>query len=119
MQIRNKLKVNKYVIGTILNLVWALSVFGLENLALLISFLIAILLNQYFLAIVVADLTGIEENTSFFPTWLCGALKLVLLMLGFYWTLKNTLDLELFVVLFYKFQLIILVLSIKRVVKKN
>jgi hypothetical protein len=119
MQIRNKLYLERYVIGTVLNFVWTPYVFGFQNISLVLAFLLSILLNQYFLAIVVADLTGVEENHSCLPTWLCAALKLIVLMLGFYWTLENTEDLEVFVVLFYKIQLIILVLSIKRVVKKN
>lgn len=119
MQIKNKLYIKRYVIGTALNFAWTPYIFEIQNISLILSFLLCILLNQYFLAIVVADLTGVEENQSFIPTWLCAALKMIVLMLGFYWTLKNTEDLELFVVLFYKIQLIILVLSIKRIVKKN
>ncbi len=119
MQIKNKLYSKKYVIGTILNVLWTPYIFGLHNLATIFAFLICILLNQYFLAIVVADITGIEKNSSLFPTWLCGALKLLILVLGFYIAMKTIPNMEHFLVLIYIFQLIILVLSTKRVVKKN
>lgn len=119
MQIKNKLYINKYVFGTILNLTWAGFMFGLAQLPIILAFMIAILLNQYFLAIVVSDLTGVDENTGLIPTWMCGALKLIILVLGFLIAMKNTVNQELFLVLIYIFQLIILVISTKRVVKKN
>jgi hypothetical protein len=119
MQIKNKLHVKRYVFGTIFNLSWSITVFGLVSTPLILTFMFCILLNQYFLAIVVSDLTRIDVNTSILPTWLCGALKLVVLVMGFFVAMKYTVNMEHFLVLIYIFQLIILVISTKRVVKKN
>ncbi len=119
MQIRNKIYIRKYVFGTILNLLWPPFLFGFEALPYVLMFFIAIFLNQYFLIIVGADLLGIEKNRGILPTWLCALLKLVILIIGFYVFMKIVPGKEIFVVLLYKIQLIIFVLSIKRVVKKT
>ncbi|MAX67926.1 MAG: hypothetical protein QF441_15180 [Bacteriovoracaceae bacterium] len=119
MQIRNKLKVNWYVFGTMLNILWAIIFLGFEKTPFLLAFILMILLNQYFLAIIVSDMTGIEKNTSLIPTWMCGALKLLVLVVAFYFGIRLYPASTLFLVGIYIFQLIILVISIKRIVKKN
>ena len=118
MQIRNKLDTNKYAIGTMLNIIGIIVVFNFVEFPVLMVFLSGVLLNHYLMALVVADLTGIEKNTSLVPTWLCGMLKLLILFGVFTFGMVYTENRELFLVFIYIFQLIILALSIKRVVKK-
>jgi|SaaInlStandDraft_5_1057022.scaffolds.fasta_scaffold50302_3 hypothetical protein len=118
MQIKNKLNLKRYAIGTIANISIVFLVFGSENLLVGLLFLTCVVLNQFILAVIVADATGIETNTSIVPVPLLAGLKLFLLIGAFYFAMSNTVGKELFLILIYIFQLINLVLSIKRVVKK-
>ena len=119
MQIKNKLHLNRYVIGTILNISIVYYSFGLEKFALGLFFLTCVIMNQLMLGILAADITGIEKNTTKIPTSLLGALKLLILIFAFYYAMSNTQNMAIFLVIIYIFQLINLVLSIKRVIKKN
>lgn len=119
MQIKNKINRKKYLIGTSLNIILISQVFTNPNILVGLVFLMCVIVNQFLLAIVVSDLTGVDKNYSIMPTWLAGILKLLVLLCGFYYAMSSTVEKELFLVLIYIFQLIILVLSIKRVVEKN
>ncbi len=119
MQIRNKIHIGKYLIGTILNVLQSLYFFAAKDYPVLVLFYVTVLVNQYFLVIFAADFLGVEENKTMLPTSIYGILKLVVIIFGFYYAMSNTENMEVFLVLTYIFQLIILVLSTKRVVKKN
>jgi len=119
MQIRSKFYVNRFLLGTGFSIGFICYSFPSHELMTAAVFLVSILLNQYLLAVFVADLTGIEVNTSILPTWLCGSLKLLVLVAGFYYALRGTKNKALILVFLYIFQLIILGISTKRVVKNN
>lgn len=106
-------------VGTLLNLSQLILLFSPKEYLAVSCFFIGILLNQYMLYLVVADLTGIKKNTTILPTWFCAMAKLVVLIIAFGVALNYTSQKELILVEMYIFQLIILVISTKRVVKKN
>ncbi len=119
MQLKSKIHVNRYLIGTTVNVLLIGYVFPIESYIVIFTFFCSVLLNQYFLAVIVADVTGVEKNTGLIPTSVCTVLKLLTLLLGFYYAMSNTVKMEFFLVSIYIFQLIILVISTKRIVKKN
>ena len=107
------------ILGTLINLS-QIPLFFIESEFSIVGFFFAgVLLNQYMLYIVVADLTGIKKNTTILPTWLCASTKLLTLMLAFGVAISQTEQKELILLEMYIFQLIILVISTKRIVKKN
>lgn len=114
MQIKNKIKINRYVIGTILNIAWVTPALGLKNLSIALAFLIFVLLNHYFLIILVADLTGVDKNNSLIPTPLCGALKLIFLVFAFFIGIRFTKNKEILFVLMYLAQIVVLVFSMRK-----
>ena len=114
MQIKNKLLINRYAFGTILNIAWVIPILGLQNISIALAFLIFILLNHYFLIILVADLTGVDKNNSLIPTPLCGALKLIFLVFAFFIGIKFTENKEIFFVLMYLAQIVVLVFSMRK-----
>lgn len=82
-------------------------------------FFFAILLNQCFLFRVVADMTGVTNNKGLIPTWLMAILKFIILVITLLLAVHNFENRIHIVVGIYIFQLIILVISTKRIVKKN
>lgn len=120
MQIRNSINLRRYLMGTFLNLLFLLKIFELNNFDLHVAlfFLALIGLSQICLILFGGAMIGYETPKFFSPT-LFGILKFILVIVAFYFALKKAESLILFLVLSYIFQLIILVISIKRVVKKN
>ena len=64
-------------------------------------------------------MTGMQTNRSIFPTWLQGILKFLILITAILAALHKFEDKAHIIVGIYIFQLIILVISTKRIVKKN
>jgi hypothetical protein len=120
MQLKNKLNTKSYFALSFLN-TSQYYVFLRDDvqLSIFISFYAGIVLNQYILAFVVSDLTGIEQNKGLLPTWLLGMFKPITLFIAFYIALSHSIENVHVFVAIYIFQLIILVISIKRIVKKN
>ena len=118
MQISNKLNISKYFIGSLGNILLGLYFFAYSHVLVFFIFYFSVILNQYFLAIFVAELTGVDKNKTRIPTAFLGILKLLLLIFAFSYALIYAPGKELYFVLIYTFQLIILALSIKRVIKK-
>lgn len=104
---------------TVLNISQIYFLFSTPDYPVMVLFFLGIIFNQYLLFIVVGDLTGVYPNVSLMPTWFCASLKLLALLTAFGFAMSYTQDNELILLEIYIFQLIILVLSIKRVVKKN
>ncbi len=118
MQIKNNFHVFRYTIFSLINICFLIYFFGLHQLANIFSFYICLILNQYFLIIGLADLLEISKN-SVFPSWLSLMLKLLILIFAFWWGMKKLPGSIVFLIGSYIFQLIILVISTKRIVKKN
>ena len=119
MQIKDSLYINRYSIGTLVNIIFLLYTIGFESVIYLAIFFMCILLNQLFLIMFGIDLVGLKKINFILPTPLLGVLKLLILILAFYIGLEFMSDKIVFLVISYIFQLIILVLSTKRIVKKN
>jgi hypothetical protein len=119
MQLKNKLKLKTYMALSIVNASQYYWFLGEVKPSLFVSFFAGIVLNQYILAIIVSDLTGIESNKTLFPTWLLGMFKPITLFASFYMALSHSIENVHIFVEIYIFQLIILIISIKRIVKKN
>ena len=119
MLVINNLKLPIFIFLSLLNLGQIAYFFEKSEYIHVLIFYFGIMLNQAMLFVVVADIIGIEKNTSFIPTWLMAPFKLILLVMAFLYAFSHTSEKELILVEMYIFQLIILVLSTKRVVKKN
>lgn len=119
MQLKNKLNIKTYIVLSILNFSQYIFIKENVNINTFIIFYTGILLNQYVLAIIVSDLTGIDTNKGLIPTWTLAFIKPLTLFCSFYYAMRENLDYILIFIEIYIFQLIILVISIKRIVKKN
>lgn len=119
MQIENSVNTQKYAIGTFLNLTFLMSTFEPEKFGVALSFMLLVVLSQLCLVLFGLKLLGFENMRTVLPGPVLGILKLALLVMAFFFALRYTENKVLFLVLSYTFQLIILVISIKRVVKKN
>ena len=119
MQIRNSLYIKRYVLGTFLNFFILLIFFYPDNIKVYIFFVLCILLNQFFLHQFGLKFLGLTSSRSFIPAPLLVVSKFLALILAFMYALKFAPHSVHFLVLSYIFQLIILVISTKRVVKKN
>lgn len=86
---------------------------------LMVAYFMAILLNQIFLLIIVADMTGIASNHTLLPTWLMALAKFLILAFGILVAVHYIPEKVHIIIGIYIFQLIILVISTKRIVKKN
>jgi hypothetical protein len=84
-----------------------------------IIFMLCVYLNQLFLFIVIGDMTEVRKNTSIIPTPLLAVLKFLILIAACCYAAAKLEDKLLILLEMYIFQLIILVISTKRVVKKN
>ncbi len=112
MQIKNKIKINHYILGTFINFLWPIFLgFNVYKFFVMFLFLTSIVLNQYFLLILVADLTGVEKNTTKIPTFIYGILKLLLLIAGFAFAISSFKGMEHILVIFYLLQLGVLIAS--------
>jgi hypothetical protein len=119
MQLKNKLKIKPYLGLTIINISQYYFIREEVLPSTFIAFFMGVVLNQYILGMLVSSMTGIEENTSLIPTWMLGILKPLTLFGAFYVALDQSIENVLIFLEIYIFQLIILVISIKRIVKKN
>lgn len=119
MQLKNKLKVKTYILLSLINMSQYFLFLKEVNSRIFLIYYFGIILNQYILALIVSDLTGIEKNKTLFPTWLLGILKPMTLIGAFYVAIGHSVVNTHIFVEIYIFQLIILVISIKRIVKKN
>ena len=117
MLLKNKIKIKWYLIGTAIN--YFLFNYYINDPVLMFIFIAGIILNQIFLMRFGLYALGIEVNTTYIPTAIYGALKLLIIIAAFYCASRNSLNKELFWVGIYIFQLIIFSLSIKTTVKKN
>lgn len=119
MQIKNNIHLKRYLLGSTINLLLFSLMFELLEFLTVLYFFFGIFLNQYLLIIIVADITGIGKNKTFLPTYLLTILKLLVLLGIMAYAMTNTSKKEHFLVGIYIFQLIILAISTKRIVKKN
>lgn len=119
MQLKNKINLKWYVIGTLVNYCAAIYFLGIENIERVAFFLLLLLLNQYFLFLFGVTLLRIEKLRFAIPPFVLGLLKFAFLILAFLYGFKYMEKQVLFLLVYYIFQLIILVISIKRVIKKN
>jgi len=119
MPIKNKIHLKRYVLGTILNFGSLFFALGVKNIDVLLVFMLCILLNQLFLLIFGIKLLNIEKFDFFIPTPLLIIFKLLLLGIAFYYGYIKVKNMIIFLVISYIFQLIILTISTKRIVKKN
>ena len=119
MQIKDSLYLKRYLIGTLINILVTGAIVGSPSLIYFLIFFVCVLMNQLFLIIFGIDLVGLEKVKFIIPTPLLGVLKLLVLILGFYIGIEFMGDKIAFLVISYIFQLINLVLSTKRIVKKN
>lgn len=113
------LNISLFCFLCLLNLGIGLSFFDPTQYTLVIGYYMAILLNQYFLIEVVGDMTGLFSNSSLIPTWLMAVLKLLILITGVLVAVHYLPNHVHIIMGIYIFQLIILALSTKRIVKKN
>lgn len=119
MQIRNSLKFKLLIPLTIINLSQVPFVFEKSEWSVVIVFMLGVYLNQLFLFIVIGDMTGVRKNHSFLPTGLMAISKFLVLIAAFGYGAYKLEDKLLILLEMYIFQLIIFVLSTKRIVKKN
>lgn len=113
------LKINKYLFGTILNYLLTTIYFKDQSLLVVALFFICMLLNHYFLILFGLKLLKLKTFKWNIPAWFYAVIKITLLVAGFYMALSTLGKNSIYVLITYIFQLIILVISIKRVVKKN
>ncbi|MBD66948.1 MAG: hypothetical protein CME62_17225 [Halobacteriovoraceae bacterium] len=109
----------RYILASLANWCFLIIFCGTEELLTTFLFLLCIVFNQLCLAIVIADMIELAPNKTIFPTWLLALLKFLILIAAFIFGLFYLEKYVIFLLLSYLFQLIILVLSTKRVVKKN
>jgi hypothetical protein len=119
MQIRNSLKLKVLIPLTVLNLSQVPVLFEKPEWYIVLIFMLSVYLNQLFLFIVIGDMTGVRQNHSRFPTGLLAISKFLILIVAFCYAAYKLEDKLLILLEMYIFQLIILVLSTKRIVKKN
>jgi len=119
MQVSAEFSKNRYLAGTLINMFSALIFINPEHYVTLLIFFITVLANQYFLYITVMGMLGELKYKFKIPAPVYGILKFVVIIFGFYYAMGRMVNKDLFLVSIYTFQLIILVLSIKRVMKKN
>ena len=119
MQLNSEFSINRYIIGTILNLNIAFFMFEPHELVTVAIFFLTVLANQYCLYILVLGMLGYIKTKFRIPVPFYGFFKLVVIIFGFYYAMGKLDNKLLFLVFIYIFQLIILVLSNKRVIKKN
>lgn len=117
--LKNSLYLGRFTILCSLNYILLLSFFNAADYLFISLFYGAILLNHYFLFSVVAAMTGIQTKRSIFPIWLQAILKFLLLIGAILSAMHKFEDKVHIIVGIYIFQLIILVISTKRIVKKN
>lgn len=119
MQVRNKIKISTYLLGTILNLGSNLLMSGGDHRGVISIFYCCLVLNQYFLLAFGSKFLNLDEKEIFIPTPILAVVKLFILVFGFYYAYLNAPNLIPILVISYIIQLIILALSTKRVIKKN
>ena len=117
MQIRNKIYIKKYVLGTFLNFFCSTLGLGINNLSVIIIFFLCLVLNQFFLIAFGAKSLGLDKGSIFLPTPVLVIGKLLLLAFAFNFALIKLGNMVAFLVISYIFQLIILAISTKRIVK--
>ncbi len=119
MQIKNKIYMSRYLIGTCLNIVWPLILMGLKDfIYVYVIFILGIIVNQYFLLIVAADLIGLESNKSIIPTPIMAILKLIILVAVFYVAITSSVNNEAIFIIFYIVQLVVFGVSLRLDIKK-
>ena len=104
---------------TLLNFSAVIYFFDSSQLLVMIAYFLAILLNQVFLLIVVYDMTGMVQNQSIISTGVMALAKFLILAFGILFAVHYIPQQVHIIVGIYIFQLIILVISTKRIVKKN
>ena len=109
MHLRKKIKINKYLFGTVLNFSFALYVLKM-NMEVAILFL-GFILNQIFLTMALQLMFSGEANKR---ASLYLVLKFMVLAGVMIYAMSKMPEKNLLITLFYIFQLIILVISIKR-----
>lgn len=117
--VRSSLRLWIYIPLSILNALLIIKFIDTTHYLLMFSYFLTVQLNQYFLVVVVADMTGSFENNSLIPTWLMAVTKLLILIAGILVAVHYLPNKVHIIVGIYIFQLIILAISTKRVVKKN
>ena len=118
MSLKENLKSNRYIILTTINLLAANLVLGSTNLVPMIILFIGIIANQLLLLIGVKKLTTASSETSSFKIFLIFIAKFAVLVFTMIYALHMLNNKAFYCLLFYIFQLIILVISIKRIPKK-
>ena len=116
--IKNSLDISQYLLLTMLSVSGILLFIDPQHYLLMLGFLSAIILNQYFLFVVVGEMTGIAKNTTHIPTWILAISKFIILIIGVLVAVHKLPNRVHIIVGIYIFQLIILALSTKRIVKK-
>jgi len=103
-----------YIPGTLLNILLSLYLIGTNELIYVLIFFIGILINQWMLLQGVGSMMSEKQNKSMLLV-----LKMFVLILIFIFAMIYLEEYVLFLTISYIFQLIILVLSIKRYKEKN
>lgn len=114
MLLRKKIKISQYVIGTLINFSGALYFLGLENWKTLGILFLGFIANQLFLTMALLLMFSGKAKKR---AALYFVLKFILLAAVMVFAMSKMPENVLFITLFYIFQLIILVISIKRITK--
>lgn len=118
MPLKENLKIKQYILLTTTNMIGAYLLLGGTKLFPIIVLFFGIIMNQTLLVIGVEKLTAPSKITSSFKLSLIFLAKFGILVLTMIYALHSLPDKAIYCLLFYIFQLIILVISIKRIAKK-
>lgn len=119
MLLSNVIQIDKYAIGTFLNFILTLLFFSVGEINTIFTFFTLLVISQACLLLFGMRFLGINFISVPIPTFILGIAKLMLLVIAFFIGLNKLGDYGNFLVITYIFQLIILAISIKRIVKKN
>lgn len=114
MHFTKKIKTTKYLFGTILNVLIAIALFKIKDYSVLSILLIGIILNQWML--IMGLFTMLSDKPSF-KSAIYFLMKFIILVSTIIYAMQKMPNNIVFITVFYIFQLIILVLSIKRIGK--
>jgi hypothetical protein len=111
MQLNNKIKTTKYLIGTLINYTLALYFLGFDNYIITTSLFLGFIFNQIFLTLGLLEMFSDKPKKRSAIYFL---LKFILLAIVMVVAMLKMPENIAIITGFYIFQLIILVLSIKR-----
>jgi hypothetical protein len=114
MQLRKKIQINKYVLGTLINYSAGLYFLKIENYIIITVLFIGFISNQLFLALGLGNMFSDKPEKRATLYFILKFLILVIVMIVAMSKMPQNIAL---ITGFYIFQLIILVLSIKRITK--